>query len=168
MKTLILMRHAESDMAKPGMDDHDRKVSPRGWSATVAMARWLKAQNLLPGKILCSSARRTLETAAIMREAVPSLPEADGYKALYQAGTSALMEHLRRLPDKDEHVLVIGHEPGLGSLVRILGGETRSFFTTAALAVFEVDAEDWGDLSMETASFITFVAPGDLMDNPHS
>ena len=168
MKTLILMRHAESDMAKPGMVDHDRVVSQRGWTDSVAMARWLKAQKLLPGKILCSSARRTLETASILREAVPSLPDPDAIKALYQAGTSALMEHLRRLADDDESVLVISHEPGLGSLVRILGGKTRNFFPTAALAVFEVDVEGWSDLGSDTASFVTFVAPMDVKETPHS
>jgi phosphohistidine phosphatase len=168
MKTLILMRHAESDMAKPGMDDHDRMVSQRGWSAAVAMARWLKAQKLLPGKILCSTSRRTRETAAIMREAVPSLPEPETSEALYQAGTSTLMEYLRRIPRDYDSVLVINHEPGLGSLVRILGGETRSFFPTSALAVFEVDIEDWSDLSNENASFISFVTPSDVVTNPRS
>jgi len=168
MKTLILMRHAESDMANPGMDDHERRVSQNGWSAAVVMARWLNAQKLIPEKVLCSTSRRTRGTAAIMHEAVPSLPEPDLSRALYQAGTSTLMEHLRDLPNECDSVLVINHEPGLGSLVRILGGKIRSFFPTAALAVFDVDIDDWSDLGKETASFVTFVAPSDLRGHPRS
>jgi phosphohistidine phosphatase len=170
MKTLILMRHAEAGWAEAGMDDHDRNLSARGRLAAPVMAQWLEAQALRPDRVLCSPARRTVETAALMREAVPSLPESDNSEALYHAGPGTIMDHLKRLPETCDSVLLIGHEPGLGSLLRLLGGRagpkprhTHDHFPPAALAVLEADIEDWVGIGAENARFVAFKTPRKLI-----
>ena len=94
MKTLILMRHAKAGSADPGMGDHDRSLNKRGRSAAPVMAHWLAARGLRPGRVLCSPSRRTRETAALMRNALPWLPEPEFPAALYHAGPGTLLEHL--------------------------------------------------------------------------
>ena len=174
MKTLILMRHAKSGWADPGMDDHDRSLNKRGRSAAPVMAHWLAARGLRPGRALCSPSRRTRETAALMRAAAPWLPEPELPAALYHAGPGTLLEHLRRLAKDCDSALVIGHEPGLVVLLRMLGGRTAApecrraygHFPTAAMAVLEADIGDWRDLGADRVEFVAFAVPRGLMENP--
>jgi len=174
MKTLILMRHAKSSWAVPGMDDHDRALNKSGRSAVPVMARWLETRGLRPGTVLCSPSRRTCETTELMRDAVPWLPKPDLPAALYHAGPGTLLEHLRRLAKGCDSALVIGHAPGLGALLRMLGGRTaapecrRAYgnFPTAAMAVLEADIGDWRDLGSDRVEFVAFAVPRELMENP--
>lgn len=168
----MLMRHAESGWAEPVMDDHDRRLSEDGRQDAPVMARWLEAKALRPDRVLCSSALRTRETAALMRKAVPSLPEPDISEALYHAGPGLIMDHVRRLPATCNNVLLIGHEPGLGGLLRILGGPAGSrlrtadsHFPTAAIAVLQADIDDWAGISAESVRSVAFKTPRELIGN---
>ena len=172
MKTLILMRHAKSGWAEPGMGDHDRRLNEHGRATVPVMARWLDEQGLRPERVLCSPARRTCETATLMREAVPSLPEPDLMAELYLASPGALRQQMARLPGDCDSALIIGHEPGLGTLLGMLVAssatpDTRracSHFPTAAMAVLEADVSGWADFSAEAAELVAFAAPRELME----
>ena len=172
MKTLILMRHAKSSWAEPGVGDHDRPLNARGRLAVPVMAQWMDERGLRPDRILCSSARRTCETAALMRQAVPSLPEPEVSAELYLASPGALRQHLAQLPEGCNSALVIGHEPGLGTFLRMLGGSDAApdnrraytHFPTAAMAVLQADVGGWVDFSTEAAEFVAFAAPRELLE----
>ena len=70
MKTLLLMRHAKSSHDEEGLSDHERPLNDRGRSDAPRMverlqqAEHLTDADLLPDRILCSTARRAKETAA--------------------------------------------------------------------------------------------------------
>lgn len=174
MKTLILMRHAKSSWKDHTLDDHERPLKKRGRKAAPRMARWLAAHGLTPDRVLCSSARRTRETLELMREATPELPEPEILPALYEAGPATLLGELRRLPDDSRRVLLLGHQPGLGELLRLLAGgvrrpdDRRAFekFPTAAVAVLEVDIATWSGLGPGTAELAVFRAPRGLEVDP--
>lgn len=167
MKMLMLMRHAEAGWTEPGMGDHDRALSENGRLGAAKMARWLASQPKQPDTVLCSSARRARETASVMREAVPALPEPEVSDALYHAEPATIMEHLRRLPDECDCVLLIGHEPGLGSLLRVLDGQASpeirhacNHFSTAAIAVLAAAVDDWARVSAGNVRAVGFKTPG--------
>jgi phosphohistidine phosphatase len=172
MKTLILMRHAEAGWAEPGVNDHDRSLNQRGRSAAPVMAHWLAARGPRPGAVLCSPSRRTRETAALMRDAMPWLPEPDLPSALYHAGPGTLLEHLRRLPGGCDSVLLIAHEPGLGALLRMLGGSATApesphahgHFPSAAMAVLDADVDDWRNLGADRVKLVAFSTPRELAE----
>lgn len=172
MKTLILMRHAKSSWADPGADDHDRKLNKRGRSAAPVMARWLDQQGLRPDYVLCSSAQRTRETLDLMREAVPSLPDPEILGALYHASPGDLTRHLSRLPENCRCALLIGHEPGLSSFLRMFGGSSAApecrraydHLPTAAISVLEADIGGWRELGPDGTEFVAFAIPRELME----
>ena len=172
MKTLILMRHAKSSWKDRTLDDHDRPLKKRGRKAAPVMARWLEERGLVPDVVLCSSARRTCETLERMRAAAPSLPEPRVSRGLYEAGPAALLGAVQALPASCGTVLLIGHQPGLGELLRLLAGRLRSAelrrafekFPTAAAAVLEANVAAWTDLRAECAEFASFAAPRELAD----
>lgn len=167
MKTVLLMRHAKSSWAEPGLSDHQRPLNRRGTEAAPVMARWLEAQDLLPDTALVSSAMRTRQTAALMREAVPALPEPLFEERLYHASAGDMIALLTRLPDSASCALLIGHEPGLSVLTHRFANDqaepdcARAFshFPTAAIAVLRFDIDDWPAIGAQKGAFLSFAVP---------
>ncbi len=174
MKTIILMRHGKSSWKDRRLDDHERPLKKRGRKAASVMARWLAAQGLEPGIVLCSSSRRTRETLERLREASPNLPEPEIRPSLYEAAPAALLDELKRLPDDRDSVLLIGHQPGLGELLRLLVREVRrpadkrafEKFPTAAIAVLDADIAAWSGLGPEGAELAAFAISREVATDP--
>jgi len=170
MKKLILLRHAKSSWEDPALPDHDRPLNPRGRRAAPLIGEWLAARGHVPDRILCSPARRTQETLALMTRAVPSLPEAEIEPGLYHASPAQMLARLRRLPADCAGVMLIGHQPGLGGFARKLSGGAvragcaRAFahFPTAAAAVLLLPIDDWGEIAHGTADFVDFAMPREI------
>jgi phosphohistidine phosphatase SixA len=59
---LLVVRHGKSTWP-PGVDDVDRPLGPRGERAADAVGRFIAAAGLLPDEVVCSPARRAVETA---------------------------------------------------------------------------------------------------------
>ena len=76
MKTLLLLRHAKSSWGEPGLDDHDRTLSPRGVRAAELVAVYLAQRSPQPAFALASTARRALDTLEPIRRRL-GLPYAD-------------------------------------------------------------------------------------------
>lgn len=168
---LHLLRHAKSSWGDPGLRDHDRPLSGRGERAAVAMADHLRREGIAPDLVLCSTARRTVDTLAAIRSGLPASSEVETSRQLYEVGAEALLERLRRVPGTVGVLLLIGHNPGLEELsTRLAGAGTDPAarqalarkFPTGALATLEFDG-GWPDLSWGGARLTGFIAPKDLV-----
>ena len=165
-KLLYLLRHAKSSWDDPAMDDHDRPLAARGRKAAAIMRAHLIAERIEPELVLCSSARRTIDTL----EGVAPTGEHLIEPGLYGAGVWALIERLHAVPDTIGSVMLIGHNPAMQSLVLRLAGSDRRTpedsplaevehkFPTAALATISL-AGSWRDLSPGTGELVAFVRP---------
>ena len=136
MKRVYLLRHAKSSWKHPELADHDRPLAGRGKRAAKAIAEHLRAQEVDPELVLCSSARRARETL----ERIESALTGAGVRVegeLYGASGRELLARLRWLPDDVGSVLVIGHNPGMQGLALEFAApapELAGKFPTAALA----------------------------------
>ncbi len=172
MKKLILLRHAKSSWDDPGLDDHDRVLNRRGKAAVPVIGGWLSSRRHIPDLVLCSSAVRTRQTIDGLRKAIAGIPAPIIEADLYHASPERMLERLRALPRTCSTVMLVGHQPGIGSLTRQLadGTETRrcrrafEHFPTAAAAVLELTADDWRNLHYGSARFTDFAKPKELMD----
>jgi phosphohistidine phosphatase len=168
MPELFLMRHAKSDWKDRSLDDFDRPLAPRGRRAAPLMGRYLAAQGLIPDLVLCSPARRAVETLELLLTALASAPEISYLKTLYLAPPSRMLAVLRRQSPDRARVMLIGHNPGLHHLALELAGRQsgpagRSLaekFPTAALARFQV--AEWSALGQGPAKLAAFLGPRDL------
>ena len=88
---------------------------------------------------------------------------------LYAASADKLMDRLRRLPEAEVAVLLIGHNPGLHELAITLA-DTNSprfralssgKFPTAARATFRV-RDSWSGLDRSRHEFVDYVTPKSL------
>jgi phosphohistidine phosphatase len=173
MLTLSLLRHAKSSWDDPGLADRERPLGKRGLRDAPRMSGVFAAHGLRPDLVLCSPSVRTRETLALSglsSQAVGQCPPVLFEDPLYLAGAQALLARVRQVPRGVQHLLVIGHNPGLHELAVSMaraagsgGGEAMAQrFPTAALAVIDVSAGAWEDVQPGTGTLRLFVAPRDL------
>jgi phosphohistidine phosphatase len=168
-RQLFVLRHAKSSWDDPQLADHDRPLAPRGLRAVGLLADYLEANGIRPEQVLCSSARRTIETYERVHPTGELSVEGD----LYGASASELLERLRRLPADTTSAMLIGHNPAVQMLVLELAGanggapasadlrEVQRKFPTGALATLGFDCV-WRELAPGAAELITLVRPRDL------
>ena len=114
---LILLRHAHAEPAAPGQDDRARALSSRGLIEARDAARWL-ADHAPPQRVVFSPALRTRQTA---EQALALLGAVDTHEEpdVYEATPGDLLAVLER-HQQCERLLLVGHNPGLESLVALL------------------------------------------------
>ncbi len=170
MLTLCLFRHAKSSWDDPGQADAERPLNARGRKAAVAMGSYIAAEGLLPDRILCSTAVRTRETVARAFGDMKGAPEPDFVDAVYLAPAERLLDLVRKLPARDERVMIVGHNPGLQDLALGLvapsSGEAVARLAeklpTAALVIITFDAANWRAVQPGRGRLERFVTPRDL------
>ena len=149
MLQICLMRHAKAEPARPGVDDHDRALAPRGWSDIQRVAQVLVAGGLSPALVQHSDARRCVETWKAIRDLFPGA-DCEERSDLYLADAETLLRSAEA--SGAPSVLVIAHNPGLHDLacrLAPLGSgparEMRLNFPTGAAAAFrrETPTGEW-------------------------
>lgn len=171
MKRIYLLRHAKSSWADPSLRDYERPLNKRGRKAAPRVGKLLKKRGWLPDLVLCSSAARAEETWSLIAAELEAPPQVKLLKTLYQATPSQLLRALRRTPAETESVLLVGHNPAIQTLAIQLAGPASKAkalarlnekYPTAALAVFDFDAESWTELAQGYCTLSDFVVPRDL------
>jgi phosphohistidine phosphatase len=164
-RRLLVLRHAKSSWNDPELVDHDRPLAPRGQRGVKLLADYMRRERIRPALVLCSSARRTVETY----EGVRPSGELSIESGLYAADGDGLLERLRRIPDDIGSVMIIGHNPAVQTLVlRLAGansgtglGEVQRKFPTGSLATLAFDCA-WSELGPGAAELVSLVRPRDL------
>lgn len=146
MKTLLILRHAKSSWADPGMADHDRPLNDRGKRDAPRMGKLIAEQGLHPDFVISSSAKRARSTAKRVIEGGDFTCPKQLLEELYLAPADTYIETLRQLGDAGDRVLAIGHNPGLEQLVATLTGNFETL-PTAALVHIEFDIDSWSQLT---------------------
>jgi phosphohistidine phosphatase len=164
-RQLFVLRHAKSSWDDPALVDHARPLAPRGQRAAELLANYVRREKIRPALVLCSSARRTIETY----EGVRPAGELSIESGLYGAGADGLLERLRQVPDATSSVMLIGHNPALQTLVLRLAGanggtdlrQVQRKFPTGALATLALD-HAWSELRPGAADLVSLIRPRDL------
>ena len=74
-RTLVLLRHAKSAYP-PGVADHGRPLASRGEREAALAGAWIRRELPSIDRILCSTAERTRQTAAMAGLTEPTAPTA--------------------------------------------------------------------------------------------
>jgi len=169
-KTLYLLRHGESDLTGGPRADFDRCLNKCGQRDAQKMGAHLAKKGMRPALVLCSTARRAVETWEQLRVGLgPDVP-VHFLKTLYLASPSQILACLRRLPANVDSALVIGHNPGFTHLVRklVMDGTPKALkrlsrgHPAAGLAVIGLSGADWQDADAGLGTLSAFVWPQDL------
>jgi phosphohistidine phosphatase len=166
-RELLILRHGKSDWPA-GIDDFDRPLKKRGKLASARIGRWLRDNDLLPDRVLTSTAKRAIDTTRRVCEAMGIVPdEIEENPDLYHAEPETLVAILRRQPESAKRVLIVGHNPGLEELLEALADTPVSPYDdtgrmpAGALAVLRLPGA-WPETAPGTASVVTLIRPREL------
>lgn len=168
MKYLTLVRHGQAEWKDAATKDFDRPLTRRGLAEAVDTARRLHAMEIgAPALLLTSPAARALQTAeALARELGLARRLVKRIDSLYLAPPDELESVIRGAGPRIGHLLLVGHNPGLGELaLRLAPQSAPEAFATGAAFRVSFDARDWG--SIGTASEATYETPGRFFDLWH-
>lgn len=173
IKTLLLLRHAKSDLDEPWTEDHERPLAARGVQAAMAVGTYMREQGLIPEQVLCSTAVRCRNTLALASFEWDAAPKVDYAGSLYLAGPESLLQAIRGVTGLPESLLLVAHNPDLQSLSLHLSADEKPTeararikqkMPTAGLVVFRSTCPAWSELSTVNTHLVDFVTPRELMD----
>ena len=143
-KQLLIMRHAKSSWKDIGQTDFERVLNNRGRRVAPQMGQYLVDQNVVPDKIISSSANRAAQTTELVAEAAGVADTDVQYvKYLYHAPADEYLEALERFDGENvERLMMVGHNPGLEELIYRLA-KAHERMPTAAIARFDLGDKDW-------------------------
>ncbi|WP_404360948.1 SixA phosphatase family protein [Methylotuvimicrobium sp. KM1] len=165
-RTLMLLRHGKSDW-EVDADDFNRPLKKRGKKAAVRIGQWMRKQKLKPGLIVTSPAVRALTTAERVSEALGFAdPEIIRDQRLYEAELADFKAVLSDCPAEIGRVLLVGHNPGLETLLHYLvadieKAEDGKLLATATLAVLTMPS-DWTKLGEHSAKLVSVTRASSL------
>jgi phosphohistidine phosphatase len=168
MHQLLLLRHAKSSWDEPKLADRDRPLNKRGRNAASAIRAAMRDLGLEPDVVLVSPARRTQETLAAL-EPWDDTPVVEPMEKLYLASAGQLLEVLQSLSETVRSAMLVGHNPGMQELAKLLIGQPVSDhakrvadkFPTSALAEFAIRGT-WANLDAGGGQMVRFLTPRDL------
>lgn len=169
MRILYLLRHAKSDRSDPGLADSERPLTGRGKRDAPAMGAYMEGHGYRPDLVLCSTARRTRETLALLQPKLGAIA-AEYDRKLYLAVPEAMLQRLREVDEDIASVLVIGHNPGLAHLAAKLAprGDRRALarmrekYPTSGLAVIHLHIDRWEQIEPGAGTLTDFMVPAAL------
>lgn len=156
MKELLLLRHAKSSWSDPTLADHDRPLNKRGKGNAPRMGALLRREQLVPDRIISSTAKRARRTAVAVADAAGYESEIVTTRDLYHAGDAEYLEVAAAKGGKAQRLMLVGHNPGMEMLVELLSG-AYARMPTAAIAYFTLEIAAWSELDEEVTATLRAV-----------
>ena len=171
MKTLTLLRHAKSGWDDPVLRDFDRPLNGKGKRAAQLVGRNWRTLGFAFDHVVASPAVRVIETIEQVATGYGATLAPAWDRRIYLASATTLLDIVHELPAGADHVLLVGHNPGLEDLVLLLVPDSdeqplrddiEAKFPTASIARIRFDLADWHDVAAGNGALASFVRPRDL------
>lgn len=124
MANLIIWRHAEAEEQSESGHDRDRVLTKRGRKDAAKIAKWLYKHLPENAELLCSPARRCLQTAYALHDL--------NHMEVKIADCLSLDSYVARMTqeitnqDETQNIVLVGHQPNLGLFIGELLGLHQS------------------------------------------
>lgn len=147
MKLLTLIRHAKSSWKNDELADFDRPLNNRGQQDLVGLTERAVHHLPVPDCLLFSPALRTnLTREPLVKAWQLTAQQSLAAPKAYEASTDDLLELLQHSDDKINHLVLVGHNPGLSDLTTLLTNQVMDNFPTSAFAHLELKINHWSEL----------------------
>lgn len=163
MKTIIIVRHAKSSWAEPGIDDFDRPLNDRGKKDAPEMAqRLLKKINNID-LFISSPAKRAKKTAQLFAEEF-------GYKKeniqvapeLYLPASTNFYRVINKIAATFNSIIIFSHNPGITEFTNTLTNVKIDDMPTCAFFAVRCNCNSWSEFSLAEKEFLFFDYPKSL------
>ncbi|WP_303720460.1 histidine phosphatase family protein [Malonomonas rubra] len=160
MKKLTLIRHAKSDWHSGASTDFDRPLNERGQKAASLMGQRLAGRGCNPDLLICSPAERARKTAKKIAKQI-NYPENEILlrEEIYEASLATLVDLVKGLADEEEHVMLIGHNPGFSELGEWFTEDAPDWLPTCGLLDLELAIDRWADAAEDCGQLLLYDYP---------
>jgi phosphohistidine phosphatase len=164
MKKLFLIRHAKSSWDNVEMDDFERPLNDRGEKDAPHMAKLLKHRDAVPDRMITSPANRALSTCRAFAKVLEfEKKKIISEPKLYHAGADTILKVLASLPehkgDKEDVVLLFGHNPGITDFANQLLNISIDNIPTCGIVEATLDIHTWTEISFGCGKMDSFDYP---------
>ena len=164
MKTLTIVRHAKAAAPEEYENDFDRPLTSRGVKDAKHMAEVLLKLEPPVDWIISSPAVRAHATAEQLATGLTLAKQNIAWSdAVYLADANTLLTVLSEAPQDIEHIVLVGHNPGMEELVAGLctGAPPHLNLTmpTAALAHLHLEIFWWNQIRWGCGKLQVLVTP---------
>ena len=115
-----------------------------------------------PAIVLSSPAVRAKNTALLLKDAGGFDAELGFDDRIYEASPQGLRQVVAELDDEYTSAMLVGHNPGIEGFIRFLTARNESM-PTAALAVIELDIDNWSEINDGRGELKRIFRPKDEM-----
>ena len=161
MKTIIMVRHAKSSWKDPSLDDFDRPLNKRGKRNAPFMGEKLKERQIMPDLILSSPAKRARKTAIAVAKAIGYPKKKIKYDDnMYHPSARYLLEMVRNQDDKNETIMLFGHNPDFNDFADMLLKHNPIYnIPTTGVYCIRFDVDSWKKLREGKGESVFFDYP---------
>lgn len=144
MKTLTLVRHAKSSWKNTNLSDRKRPLNRRGERDAPVMGKRIAENGIRPSLIISSPATRAWTTAKIIATEIAYPKEfLQREDELYLASLNDILDVIAAQDNGFNHLMVVGHNPGLTDMVNFLAPGLTHNLPTAGVVSVQIDQDDW-------------------------
>ena len=160
MKTLILVRHAQSGFSGPSERDIDRKLTTTGKRDVTEMAKSLLSKEIIPKAFISSPARRAIQTASIFMETMGLRKEKLQIEPdLYEPVVKSFYNIIKSMPESIDSVIIFSHNPAITLFINELDCQPVFDLPPCGMYAIEIDTKDWDEFQIADKSFLFYEYP---------
>lgn len=160
MKTILLIRHAKSSWDNALLSDFERPLNERGSKDAPIMAKRLREDKIKIDRFVSSPAKRAKKTAQIFMEVYDqSKKNLLLIPSLYEASIKNFEWAIENFYDKDDHVALFSHNPGITDFANTLTSEHVNNMPTCGVFSVSIDSDKWIDFRSVRKELLFFDYP---------
>lgn len=163
MKYISILRHAKAQLLDEYPTDFERPLTPRGVKDARYIGQILASMSPAVDWIVSSPAQRTRETAQAIVEQLGFSRGVVWEAQIYAAEANTLLNVIAQVPSEMEHILIIGHNPGMEELVSglVAGSPSRLgiHMPTAGLTHITLEVFSWSQVRWGSGTLQAFIRP---------
>lgn len=136
---LYLLRHADAERQKEGMDDSDRALTEKGIKQIKDLINNIKSKEIIFDYIFTSPYKRAFQTAEIIANDLSLEERLIESPPLACGARTKEIRQIINAHQKSKEILCVGHEPDLGIIAgELLGIGGARPFSKAELVEIEL------------------------------
>lgn len=148
MKSLLLLRHAQSADKQQGQRDFDRVLTAVGEAQANRIGEYLNKKGILPDLVLCSNAIRASSTATIVSNKIEYSPDKIiRIETIYEASLISLLSLVKEIEDRFNCILLVGHNPSISTLGEFLTDKHVGNVEPAGLLSIDFNFSTWKEVA---------------------
>ena len=158
MKRLLLLRHADSADKLQGQADKERTLTGKGALQSAEVAAFMKTKDLIPERIIASSALRVRATVELISREWTGDYSTQFVDDLYEADEATYVRIIRQAGEC-QSLLITGHNPSISSFASYISRTKTNALGTGHVIVFQFKGSSWNELGKGLCEMMEHFAP---------